>query len=151
MCGHWYQPKPKLLRCQDSDRSAWDRAVGLASQTRLFTPYFNSYLVDLRSYILTLDWHLSPHKQYSFVMIFLDTKMLCWGLTVSQELILRRIHSTMIANLNAELIHSLLMGIFGQKKEECVFQQAQIVFDLICVRLLQKKNGFDGIASLSGV
>lgn len=76
--------------------------------------------------------------------------MCCVGLIVNQELILKRVRSTVIANLNAEFIHSLLKDAFGQKKEWCIFQQVQILFDLFCVCLLQK-NGFDGLASLSGV
>lgn len=72
---------------------------------------------------------------------------------MNQELILKRICSTVIVNLNAEFIHFLLKDIFGQKKEECIFQQVQILFDLFNASLLlkKKKSGFDGLVSLSEV
>lgn len=61
-------------------------------------------------------------------------------LIVNQELIRKRICSTVIVNLNAEFIHFLLKDIFGQKKEECIFQQVQILFDLFNASLLLKKK-----------
>lgn len=62
------------------------------------------------------------------------------GLIVNQELILKRVFPRVIVNLNAELIHSLIKDVFGQKKrEQCIFQQVQILFDPFCACLLKKK------------
>lgn len=63
------------------------------------------------------------------------------GLIVNQELILKRVRSAVIVNLNAEFIHSLLKDVFCQKKEWCIFQQVQILFDLfLCLFVAKKKK-----------
>lgn len=71
--------------------------------------------------------------------IFIGSRICCVGLIVNQELILKRVHSVVIVNLNAEFIYSLLKDVFGQKKKKrCIFQQVQKLFDLFCACLLQK-------------
>lgn len=70
--------------------------------------------------------------------IFIGSRICCVALIVNQELILKRVHSVVIVNLNAEFIYSLLKDIFGQKKKRCIFQQVQILSDLFCAYLLQK-------------
>lgn len=126
--------------------------MDLAPQTMLSAPYFNPSLVDfpLGSHTWTLVLHLSPNNQNSLLEIFIGSKLCCPSLIVNQELILKRVGSTVIVNLNAEFIHSLLKDVFGQKKQWCIFQQVQILFDFFCDCLLQKIV-FDGLASLSGV
>ena len=101
----------------------------------------------LGSYTWTLVLHNFLHKQNSLVEIFAGSKICCVGLIANQELILKRVCSTVIVNLNAEFIHSLLKDLFSQKKERCIFLQVQILFYLFCACLLQK----NGLASLSGV
>lgn len=79
--------------------------------------------------------------------------MYCVGLIVNQELILKRVLPRVIVNLNAELIHSLIKDVFGQKRERCIFQQVLIIFDLfwcLFVAKKKKKKGFDGLEALSG-
>lgn len=46
-----------------------------------------------------------------------------------------------IVNLNAELIHSLIKDVFGQKRKLCIFQQVLILFDLfLCLFVAKKKK-----------
>lgn len=52
--------------------------------------------------------------------IFIGSRICCVGLIVNQELILKRVHSVVIVNLNAEFIYSLLKDVFGQKKKKKV-------------------------------
>lgn len=70
--------------------------------------------------------------------IFIGSRICCVALIVNQELILKRVHSVVIVNLNAEFIYSLLKDIFGQKKKKGAFfnkyKYFLIFFVLICYK-----------------